>query len=144
MYGLLTIGVFAIYSAGLMKEEPSIQTAYQRQLLFIALGTVVFFATSLIDYRWVSWGGILVYLAGVGLSAFAVLQRGGRLRQDLAATRRDHLSAFPARHRGRYHRDLAHSGADGPVASHAAQPFPETGPRRLRLWHSLRRSPPAG
>lgn len=74
IYGMLTIGIFAIYSAGLMKEEPSIQTAYERQLLFIALGTVVFFGTSLIDYRWVSWGGVIVYLTGVGLSAFAVMK----------------------------------------------------------------------
>ena len=74
MYGLLTVGVFAIYSAGLLKDEPSIQNAYSRQLIFISLGTVVFFVTSLIDYRWVSWGGILVYLAGVGLSALAVFR----------------------------------------------------------------------
>lgn len=74
MYTLLAIGVFAIHSAGYLKDEGSIQSAYERQLLYIALGTVVFFATSLIDYRWVSWGGFPLYLAGLGLSAYALFR----------------------------------------------------------------------
>jgi len=73
MYALLAIGVVAIHSAGWMKDEPVIHNAHERQLLFIAIGTIVFFATSLVDYRWVSWGGTPLYLTGVALSAYALL-----------------------------------------------------------------------
>ncbi|MEO0447528.1 MAG: FtsW/RodA/SpoVE family cell cycle protein, partial [Verrucomicrobiota bacterium] len=74
MYFLLIMGVLAIESAGWNKEEQVIATAFERQMLFIGLGTLVFFATCLIDYRWVSWGGLPLYVVGLALSAFALLQ----------------------------------------------------------------------
>ncbi len=73
MYALIVAGVFAIYSAGWMKEEPSLISAWNRQLIWIAVGTVVFFAASLIDYSWITWGALPLYVGGVGLSIAALL-----------------------------------------------------------------------
>ena len=36
--------------------------------MFILMGCVVYFGTALIDYRWVKWLAIPMYLGGVGLA----------------------------------------------------------------------------
>ena len=74
MYALIAFGIVAIYSAGWMKEEPSLVSAWNRQIIFVVLGTVVFFIASMIDYQWVSWGGLPFYIAGLVLSLLAMVQ----------------------------------------------------------------------
>lgn len=71
MFGLLIFGVFCIYAATGLKDGP-LQTIWNKQVIFIAIGTIIFFVTSLIDYRWVLWGGIPFYLLGLGLSVVAL------------------------------------------------------------------------
>ena len=68
MYLLLIFGVVCIYYAGMMKEVAAVQNAYNKQILLIVIGSIVFFGTSLIDYRWVFWGGVPLYFVGLGLS----------------------------------------------------------------------------
>ena len=65
MLGLLVFGVTAIYSAGHLRSE-EFSAAWNSQINWIAIGLVGFFAASLIDYRWVRWGAVLMYLAGLG------------------------------------------------------------------------------
>lgn len=72
MYALIVFGVVAIYSAVWMKEEPSLVDAWSRQIILVIIGTVIFFVASLIDYQWVSWGGLPLYLCGVVLSLLAL------------------------------------------------------------------------
>lgn len=72
MFALIAFGVLAIYSAGWMKEEASLVNAWNRQIIWVVVGTVIFFAASLIDYSWVSWGAWPVYLGGVILSLLAL------------------------------------------------------------------------
>jgi cell division protein FtsW (lipid II flippase) len=63
MYALIAFGIVAIYAAGWAKEEPALVTAWSRQIIWVVIGTVVFFGTSLIDYQWVKWGGVPIYVA---------------------------------------------------------------------------------
>ena len=72
MYLLLIFGVVCIYYAGAMKDVAAVQNAYNKQIILIVIGTVVFFVTSLIDYRWVFWGGVPLYFLGLGLSILAL------------------------------------------------------------------------
>ncbi len=66
MAGLLAFGVFAIYSASWSRDDwGSGKPPWDKQLLHIALGTAVFFLTSLVDYRWIRWLSVPIYLAGV-------------------------------------------------------------------------------
>ncbi len=73
MFALMIFGIFCIYSATWSKTEVGLETSWNKQVIWIAVGAVIFFATSLIDYRWVYWGGVPLYFIGIGLSAVALL-----------------------------------------------------------------------
>ena len=68
MYGLLIFGIFAIESAA--RHLPGGGAAFaESQKKWIMIGTVVYAAAALIDYRWFRWLGIPMYVAGVALCA---------------------------------------------------------------------------
>lgn len=74
MYGLLVFGVFSIESAARHLPVPqgaaSAGAWYaEKQKLWILIGSVVYFATALVDYKWFRWLGIPLYLAGLALCA---------------------------------------------------------------------------
>ena len=73
--GLLTFGVTAVYSASSFRPEPGLANAWYRQVIWIAVGVVVFFGTALINYKWIRWGAPLVYLAGIA-GLFLVRAKG--------------------------------------------------------------------
>ncbi|WP_200276653.1 FtsW/RodA/SpoVE family cell cycle protein [Haloferula rosea] len=79
MYGLLVFGVFAIESAArhLPGGGESFASAQKRWIL---IGSAVFVATSLIDYRWFRWLGIPMYAVGVGLCA-AIMNSDSEVHQ---------------------------------------------------------------
>ena len=83
MYGLLIFGVFVIQSAARHLEvSPESIAQYgsagaafaSKQKTWILLGSVVFFAAALVDYRWIRWLGIPVYAAGLVLLVMAMLR----------------------------------------------------------------------
>lgn len=65
MLGLAIFGIFAIYSASWMRDSSYVVESPVRQIRWVCIGLVVFFVTSLIDYRWIRWLAIPAYLAGV-------------------------------------------------------------------------------
>lgn len=81
MYGLLFFGVFMIESAarhlGVSKEilhhfgGPGPYFA-EMQKKWIMLGSVVYFAIAFIDYRWIRWLCIPMYLGSLGLMVLAM------------------------------------------------------------------------
>jgi rod shape determining protein RodA len=83
MYALLAFGVFMIESAARhlyigeqgLKEFGGAGPWYaSMQQKWIILGSVVYFATALIDYRWIRWLGIPFYFVGLGLMILAMQQ----------------------------------------------------------------------
>jgi rod shape determining protein RodA len=72
MIALAFFGVFAIYSATYMRDDPVVLDFWRRQAGWVGIGMIAFFAASLIDYRWVKWGALPMYLAGI---AFLILAR---------------------------------------------------------------------
>jgi len=81
MYGLLIFGVFMIESAArhlpvsaeALKEHGSSGAFYAaQQKNWILLGSIVFFATALVDYRWIRWLGIPFYLVSMVLVFLAM------------------------------------------------------------------------
>jgi rod shape determining protein RodA len=65
MLALAIFGVIAIYSATYMREDSVAQEFWRKQANWVAVGFVAFMVTSLIDYRWVRWGALPMYLAGI-------------------------------------------------------------------------------
>ena len=72
MIALALFGVFAIYSATWMRDEYMVQNFWRRQAMWVGIGMVAFFVASLVDYRWVKWGALPMYLGGI---AFLILAR---------------------------------------------------------------------
>lgn len=62
MLGLLVFGVYAIYSATWMRDDDF----WRSQIKWIVLTLPVFFAVSLVDYRWIRWGSLPLYLLSLG------------------------------------------------------------------------------
>src|ERR1700704_6094059 len=69
---LAVFGVIAIYSATYMREESVSTEFWRKQANWVAVGSFAFMITSLIDYRWIRWGALPMYLAGL---AFLVLTK---------------------------------------------------------------------
>jgi rod shape determining protein RodA len=65
MLALAIFGVVAIYSATYMREDPVAADFWRKQANWVAVGFFAFMVTSLIDYRWIRWGALPMYLAGL-------------------------------------------------------------------------------
>jgi rod shape determining protein RodA len=65
MLALGIFGVVAIYSATYMREDSIAQEFWRKQANWVAVGFLAFMVTSLIDYRWIRWGALPMYLAGI-------------------------------------------------------------------------------
>ncbi len=64
MMALLIYGIYAIYSATWMRNE----NYWSLQIMWLLISLPIYFVTSLIDYRWVRWGAVPLYVVGlVGL-----------------------------------------------------------------------------
>ncbi|MEA3189323.1 MAG: rod shape determining protein RodA [Chthoniobacter sp.] len=60
---LAGFGVVAIYNATFFRED----LYWRHQAAWVAIGIVAFFSASLVDYRWVRWGALPMYLGGLAL-----------------------------------------------------------------------------
>ena len=65
MLALAIFGVVAIYSATYMREEQVASEFWRKQANWVAVGFLAFMVTSLMDYRWVRWGAVPLYLLGL-------------------------------------------------------------------------------
>lgn len=65
MMALAIFGVIAIYSCTYMRDNPNYVTMWRKQAVWVGISTVAFFAVSLIDYRWIRWGALPMYLASI-------------------------------------------------------------------------------
>lgn len=65
MMALAIFGVIAIYSATYMRQDPVTADFWRKQANWVVVGFFAFMITSLIDYRWVRWGALPMYLASI-------------------------------------------------------------------------------
>ncbi len=65
MLALAVFGVVAIYSATYMRQDPTASEFWRKQASWVGVGFLAFMVTSLIDYRWIKWGALPMYLAGL-------------------------------------------------------------------------------
>jgi rod shape determining protein RodA len=65
MLALAIFGVIAIYSATYMRHDPVASEFWRKQASWVGVGFLAFMMTSLIDYRWIKWGALPMYLAGL-------------------------------------------------------------------------------
>src|SRR4051794_7924970 len=72
MTALAVFGVIAIYSATYMRDDPVAQEFWRKQANWVGVGLLAFMIVSLVDYHWIRWGALPMYLAGI---FFLVLTR---------------------------------------------------------------------
>src|SRR6266700_8188772 len=65
MLALAIFGVIAIYSATPMRGDSYAADSWRKQANWVAVGFFAFMVASLIDYRWIRWGALPMYLAGI-------------------------------------------------------------------------------
>jgi len=65
MLALAIFGVIAVYSATYMRGDSIATEFWRKQANWVAVGFVAFMITSLIDYRWIRWGALPMYLMGI-------------------------------------------------------------------------------
>jgi len=83
MYGLLVFGVFMIESASRHVSMTSANLsqygsagAYfaSKQKMFILIGSAAYFFAAFMDYRWIRWLGLPIYVISMGLMVLAMHQ----------------------------------------------------------------------
>ncbi len=75
MLALCIFGVFAIYSATWMRTDRYLVESWSKQTTWMLVGMVVYFVLALIDYRWLKWGSLPLYVLGI-LGLVAVMLVG--------------------------------------------------------------------
>jgi rod shape determining protein RodA len=61
MLTLAVAGVYSIYSATWFRDDPF----WRNQIIWLGLGLPVFLVVSLLDYRWLRWGAVPIYVGSV-------------------------------------------------------------------------------
>lgn len=79
MLALAIFGVYAIESAARHLPHGGDYYAH-RQKMWIIGGCVIFFITALVDYRWIRWLGIPIYLSGLAFMIVA-MHKGTEVHQ---------------------------------------------------------------
>ncbi|MEE3176546.1 MAG: FtsW/RodA/SpoVE family cell cycle protein [Verrucomicrobiota bacterium] len=59
---LLTFGVYSISAATSYLTGENITSKWYDQILWIGIGTTIYFSASLIDYRWIKWAALPAYI----------------------------------------------------------------------------------
>src|SRR5256712_11993112 len=65
MLALAVFGVVAIYSATYMREDPVATDFWRKQANWVAVGFFAFMVASLVNYHWIRWGALPMYLGGI-------------------------------------------------------------------------------
>ncbi len=65
MMALSVFGIIAIYSATYMRESAVYNTMWNKQTIWLGISVVGFLVVSLVDYRWVKWGALPMYLGSL-------------------------------------------------------------------------------
>src|SRR4026208_1651913 len=65
MLALAVFGVVAIYSATSTRSDPYAADFWRKQANWVGVGVLAFMVTSLVHYRWIRWGALPMYLAGI-------------------------------------------------------------------------------
>src|SRR5262245_65930990 len=67
MLALAVFGVVAIYSATSTRSDPYAADFWRKQENWVVVGVFAFILTSLVNYRWIRWCALPMYLAGIVL-----------------------------------------------------------------------------
>ena len=65
--GLIVFGVYAIFNASAYNDSPALALKWRDQIRWVMIGLPFFFGASLLDYKWVRWACVPMYIVGIVL-----------------------------------------------------------------------------
>ncbi len=65
MLGLAVFGLIAIYSCTYMRDDANYVNMWRKQTIWVVSGLAIFLVVSFVDYRWLKWGALPLYLASI-------------------------------------------------------------------------------
>ena len=68
MLAMTTLGIYSIYAAVHFRPEAAFSSRWNDQIRWVLIGAVFFFSASLIDYKWIRWASLPLYLAGLKIT----------------------------------------------------------------------------
>lgn len=72
---MVAMGIYSIYAAVHFRTDSlAISGQWNTQIRMVLIGVIFFFASALIDYKWVRWACLPMYIAGLGLLAWQGLK----------------------------------------------------------------------
>ena len=85
MVAMMAFGILSIYSAVHFRGN-NLSHLWNDQLTKMLYGFIVFFAASLVDYKWVKWGAIPMYTVGVALMILLLVKGDEVFGQKISLT----------------------------------------------------------
>ena len=73
--GMLTFGVYSIYSAGF--GDPDFSSKWSEQLKMVIFGGFIYFGLALFDYRWIRWVALPGWIVSIILLTMTNVTMGG-------------------------------------------------------------------
>ena len=69
MVALLAVGIYSIYAAVHFRDGDLsfLANKWREQINWALIGSIAFFPAALIDYKWLRWGAVGMYLMGLGM-----------------------------------------------------------------------------
>lgn len=80
---MVGMGIYSIYAAVHFRPEAAFSTRWNDQIRWVLIGSVFFFAASLVDYKWVRWASIPLYFVGLALLVLLELKGEDTFGQKL-------------------------------------------------------------
>jgi len=91
--GLLSFGIYSIYNASYFRVDSpmNLDTKWKDQINWIGLGVPFLFGAALLDYKWLRWACVPIYLTGIAglvyLELFGVEVKGNKAWVEIAGQR---------------------------------------------------------
>ncbi len=93
---LLTAGVYSIYAAVHFRdgEQADLVHKWREQINWILIGTVVYFSAALVDYKWVKWGALIMYVVSLGMVMAVSTGLGVEVNEQMIGLRLPGVGVF--------------------------------------------------
>lgn len=95
MASLLASGVYAIFAAVHFRDgdQADLTHKWREQINWILIGSVAYFSAAMVDYKWVKWGAVIMYIVSIAM-VVAVFKFGVEVNKQMIGLRLPGVGVF--------------------------------------------------
>lgn len=71
---MVGIGIYSVFAAVHFRPESAFSAQWNTQIRWVLIGGIFFFSAALIDYKWIRWASLPLYIGGLGMLALQGLK----------------------------------------------------------------------